>query len=101
MLPASLLPFTFFLLPSLECRMIAPPDGNILGQYDVTEVNRMRQTTTHGKEHRRKMNVTQLECAACGLAHEARRLQNLCTRCGKPLLVRYDLERAGKSLTKQ
>jgi threonine synthase len=47
------------------------------------------------------MNVTHLECAACGLRHEARRLQNLCGRCGKPLLVRYDLERAGQSLTRE
>ncbi|HEY0077707.1 MAG TPA: threonine synthase [Pyrinomonadaceae bacterium] len=47
------------------------------------------------------MNVTHLECAACELRHEARRLQNLCSRCGKPLLVRYDLERAGQSLTKE
>jgi threonine synthase len=46
------------------------------------------------------MFVTHLECAACGLEHEARRLQNLCGRCGKPLLVRYDLERARRSLTK-
>ncbi len=47
------------------------------------------------------MHVTHLECAACGLKHEARRLHNLCTECGKPLLVRYDLERAGDSLTKE
>jgi threonine synthase len=47
------------------------------------------------------MNVTHLECAACGLRHEARRLHNLCTECGKPLLVRYDLERAAASLTKE
>jgi threonine synthase len=47
------------------------------------------------------MNVTHLECAACGLSHEAQRLQNLCRECGKPLLVRYDLERAGRSLTKE
>jgi threonine synthase len=47
------------------------------------------------------MNVTHLECAACGLRHEARRLHNLCSRCGKPLLVRYDLERAAASLTKE
>lgn len=47
------------------------------------------------------MNVTHLECAACGLRHEARRLQNLCTECGKPLLVRYELERAARSLTKE
>ena len=47
------------------------------------------------------MNVTHLECALCGLQHEARRLLNLCRECGKPLLVRYDLERASNSLTKQ
>ena len=47
------------------------------------------------------MNVTHLECAACGLRHEARRLHNLCTECGKPLLVRYDLKRAAASLTKE
>jgi threonine synthase len=47
------------------------------------------------------MNVTHLECAACGLRHEARRLHNLCTECGKPLLVRYDLKRAPASLTKE
>ncbi|MDT4896031.1 MAG: threonine synthase [Acidobacteriota bacterium] len=47
------------------------------------------------------MNVTHLECGACGLSHEARRLHNLCRECGKPLLVRYDLERAARSLTKE
>ena len=47
------------------------------------------------------MYVTHLECAACGLKHEARRLHNLCAQCGKPLLVRYDLERAARSLTKE
>jgi len=47
------------------------------------------------------MNVTHLECGACGLRHEAQRLHNLCTQCGKPLLVRYDFERAARSLTKE
>ena len=47
------------------------------------------------------MNVTHLECAACGLRHEAQRLHNLCTECGKPLLVRYDLKAAAASLTKE
>jgi threonine synthase len=46
------------------------------------------------------MNVTHLECALCGLRHEARVLQNLCRECGKPLLVRYDLERAASELSK-
>jgi threonine synthase len=47
------------------------------------------------------MKVTHLECAACGARHEARRLHNLCVECGKPLLVRYDLERASRTLTKE
>jgi threonine synthase len=46
------------------------------------------------------MNVTHLECALCGLRHEARVLQNLCIECGKPLLVRYDLEAAAQTLTR-
>ena len=46
------------------------------------------------------MNVTHLECALCGLRHEARTLQNLCVECGKPLLVRYDLAKAAETLTK-
>lgn len=47
------------------------------------------------------MNVTHLECSLCGLRHEARKLQNLCTECGKPLLVRYDLRAAGQTLYPQ
>src|ERR1044071_4519897 len=47
------------------------------------------------------MNVTHLECGLCGQEHEARRLLNLGRACGKPLLVRYDLNRAKDSLTKE
>ncbi|MFL6254102.1 MAG: threonine synthase [Pyrinomonadaceae bacterium] len=47
------------------------------------------------------MNVTHLECALCGTAYEARRLHNLCTECGRPLLVRYDLEAAARTLTRE
>ena len=47
------------------------------------------------------MNVTHLECGLCGLEHEARRLHNLCSNCGKPLLVRYDLTRSKTTLTKE
>ncbi len=46
------------------------------------------------------MNVTHLECALCGTRHDAGVLQNLCTECGKPLLVRYHLEAAARKLTK-
>lgn len=44
------------------------------------------------------MNVTHLECALCGKEHQARKLHNLCCACGKPLLVRYDLESAARTL---
>lgn len=47
------------------------------------------------------MNVTHLECANCGLRHEAGVLQNLCIECGKPLLVRYDLRAAQQTLWKE
>ena len=47
------------------------------------------------------MNVTHLECANCGLRHEAGVLQNLCVECGKPLFVRYDLDAASQTLTKE
>ncbi|MBV8859641.1 MAG: threonine synthase [Acidobacteria bacterium] len=47
------------------------------------------------------MNVTHLECALCGTAYEARRLHNLCTECGRPLLVRYDLDTAARTLTRE
>lgn len=46
------------------------------------------------------MNQTHLECALCGLRHDVSTLQNLCRECGKPLLVRYDLEKAAKTLTR-
>ena len=46
------------------------------------------------------MNVTHLYCSACGTNYEAQKLHNLCV-CGKPLMVAYDLEAAGKTLTKE
>lgn len=45
-------------------------------------------------------NVTHLECSACGTHYAAGELHNVCTACGKPLLVRYDLVRASRSLTR-
>ena len=47
------------------------------------------------------MNISHLECALCALRHEAHVLQNLCITCGKPLLVRYDLDKASETLTKE
>jgi len=54
-----------------------------------------------GEKGPNQMNVTHLECAACHLEHEARRLLNPCRECGKPLLVRYDLEAATRPLKKE
>jgi len=45
-------------------------------------------------------NVTHLECSACGAHHDASRLHNVCTKCGKPLFARYDLDRAARTLTR-
>jgi threonine synthase len=47
------------------------------------------------------MHVKKLECSACHREYDARRLHNVCTECGKPLLVRYDLKRIAKFLTRQ
>jgi threonine synthase len=45
------------------------------------------------------MNVTHLECSLTGERHEAGKVHNL-SRAGKPLLVRYDLEVARRTLTR-
>jgi len=46
------------------------------------------------------MNVTHLECSNCAKEYQAGILHNLCSECGKPLFVFYDLEKAAKTLTK-
>lgn len=35
--------------------------------------------------------LSHLECARCGLRHDADQIQNLCHECASPLLARYDL----------
>jgi len=47
------------------------------------------------------MHVTKLECSSCRREYEPRKVHNVCTECGKPLFVRYDLKRIGKFLTRQ
>src|SRR6266576_3922458 len=47
------------------------------------------------------MFLTHLECTNCGTRHEWRELQNLCTKCQKPLFPVYDLEAVGKKLKKE
>src|SRR2546430_7912199 len=46
------------------------------------------------------MNVTHLSCSWCGERYEPGKLHNLCHKCGKPLLVHYDLEHATVTLTR-
>jgi threonine synthase len=41
-----------------------------------------------------------LECSACGETRDGRALATLCS-CGKPLLARYDLERARAALSRE
>ena len=45
--------------------------------------------------------VTHLECANCGVRYAAGEVHNLCTACGKPLWVRYDLDAIKQRLHKQ
>jgi threonine synthase len=47
------------------------------------------------------MFLTHLRCTSCGLEHEWSTLQNLCTACQKPLFPVYDLEAAGRTLTRE
>jgi threonine synthase len=46
------------------------------------------------------MYVTHLECSKTGKTYEPNKLYNL-SEAGKPLLVRYDLKKASRTLTKQ
>ena len=43
--------------------------------------------------------LTHLECSSCAKQHPHTQLQNLCS-CGKPLLARYDLRAAARTLTR-
>jgi threonine synthase len=45
--------------------------------------------------------LTHLECGKCGKTYAADRLMNLCTECSRPLLARYDLNKAAETLTKE
>src|SRR5215471_8210037 len=64
--------------------------------YTTTLVHRYSTDTLYSS-----MFVTHLECSACGLQHEWSRLQNLCLSCGKPLSVIVDLDKAGRTLTRE
>jgi threonine synthase len=45
--------------------------------------------------------LSHLECAMCSRQLEADRLWNLCPACDKPLLARYDLERASSAISRE
>ena len=47
------------------------------------------------------MFLTHLTCTACGLRHESSQLQNLCTKCQKPLFPVYDLAAVGRVLKRE
>jgi threonine synthase len=44
--------------------------------------------------------ITHLECSKCGEKYSHEKLQNLCG-CGGPLLARYDLAKAARTLTRE
>jgi threonine synthase len=45
--------------------------------------------------------LSHLECAMCGQVLDADRVWNLCPNCNKPLLARYDLEKAQRAVTRE
>ena len=47
------------------------------------------------------MFLTHLVCSACDTEHDAAWLQNLCTKCQKPLLAKYDLKTVSRKLTRR
>ena len=46
------------------------------------------------------MFLSHLECTACGLQHDSSRLQNLCSKCQKPLFAIVDLAAVGRAVTR-
>lgn len=42
--------------------------------------------------------LTHLECPECGRQYDARRRQTVCVDCNSPLLARYDLQKARRSI---
>jgi len=47
------------------------------------------------------MFLSHLVCSACDTEHDAAWLQNLCSKCQKPLLAKYDLKTVSRKLTRQ
>src|SRR6266702_815567 len=61
----------------------------------MTDASKMEE---RGRRKAGATNIIELECSACGKKYDAEVEQHLCT-CGKPLLARYDLRQAAKTLT--
>ena len=47
-----------------------------------------------------RSTLTHLSCSRCGEDYDAGQLMNLCPACEKPLLARYDLAKAARTLTR-
>ena len=45
--------------------------------------------------------IVRLECGKCGETADHRKLVNLCSRCDRPFLARYDLKKAARTLTRE
>jgi threonine synthase len=45
--------------------------------------------------------MTHLECSMCGKSYNADQLINMCADCQRPLLARYDLQKAKQTMTKE
>ena len=45
--------------------------------------------------------LSHLECGKCGATQDADQVWNLCPECGKPLLARYDLDKAKASFSRE
>lgn len=46
-----------------------------------------------------RSTLLHLECGMCGKHYNADQLNNLCTECQRPLLARYDLQKAKQTMT--
>jgi threonine synthase len=45
--------------------------------------------------------LTYLECSYCGEKYAADKVQTVCSKCGKPLFARYDLEKVKETVNKR
>src|SRR4029077_13200132 len=72
-----------------------PRCGVRTSQRDVPTIRGHTKCTLNSR-----MFVMHLECTLCGLQHDSSRLQNLCSKCQKPLFAIVDLAAAGRAVTR-